>query len=88
LSQNYPNPFNGSTNVSFSVASQSDAILKIYDVLGKEVKTLFEKEAPAGDYTVRWDGTNVAGEKVSSGIYFVRLMANEFHQTIKLLLMQ
>jgi hypothetical protein len=99
LSQNYPNPFNPSTTINFSVPSGRDlvreadgqfstvnrqlTILKVYDVLGREVTTLLNEERPAGAYTIRWDASGV-----SSGVYFYRLTAGSFVQTKRMLLLR
>ncbi|MCH8942656.1 MAG: T9SS type A sorting domain-containing protein [Bacteroidetes bacterium] len=68
LFQNYPNPFNPSTTISFQLPALSFVILKIYDVLGREVKTLINKEMKAGNYKVDFNAS-----QLSSGIYFYRL---------------
>ncbi len=79
LSQNYPNPFNPSTLISYSIPSGGQASLKVYDVLGKEVATLFEGHRQPGSYTARFDGTGL-----SSGVYLYRLRAGSMVQTRKL----
>ncbi len=68
LSQNYPNPFNPSTKIQFRIAEFGFVNLKVYDVLGNEIKTLLNEEKPAGVYKVEFDGT-----ALTSGIYFYRL---------------
>jgi hypothetical protein len=85
LDQNYPNPFNPTTNFKFSIANSQLIILKIYDVLGREVKTLVNETLNPGTYTVRWDASGV-----SSGVYFYRLIVNngEFQQMKKMLLLK
>ncbi|HEY6906276.1 MAG TPA: alpha-amylase family glycosyl hydrolase, partial [Ignavibacteriaceae bacterium] len=75
LEQNYPNPFNPSTEIRFNVKENSRVILKIYDVLGREIRTLVDKEMHNGQYTVTWNSDNNSGEKVSSGIYLYRMEA-------------
>jgi len=70
LSQNYPNPFNPITNIQYQIPELSSVILKVYDVLGKEVATLVNEEKPSGSYKVKFDGSDLA-----SGIYFYRLQA-------------
>lgn len=71
LSQNYPNPFNPKTIISYSMGISSYAKLKVYDVLGNEVKTLVDKKQNAGTYEVEFDGTGL-----SSGIYFYTLQVS------------
>jgi hypothetical protein len=83
LLQNYPNPFNPSTTISFSIAHSSFVILKVYDLLGREVATLAEKEMQPGTHTVSWDATGF-----SSGVYFYRMRSGSFTQTRKLILMR
>ena len=73
LKQNYPNPFNPSTTIEYSVQESGNVVLKIYDAIGKEIKTLVNQSQVSGDYKIVWDGTDSSGEKVSSGIYFYRL---------------
>jgi photosystem II stability/assembly factor-like uncharacterized protein len=81
LEQNYPNPFNPATAISFHLPSQSFVSLKVFNVLGREVSILIEKELPAGSYVQRWDA-----EGLPSGIYFYRLHAGSFTETKKLIL--
>ncbi len=69
LSQNYPNPFNPTTAISYQLSAISQVSLKVYDILGREVKTLVDgKEAP-GEHMVEFNGSRLA-----SGVYFYRLI--------------
>jgi hypothetical protein len=68
LAQNYPNPFNPSTKIQFSVPSQSNVRLKVYDMMGREVASLVDESKPAGSYTVQFDASRFA-----SGVYCYRL---------------
>jgi len=86
LFQNYPNPFNPSTTVRFQVPIESEVTIKIYDILGREIKTLFSEQMQRGTNTVEWDGLNDAGERMSSGTYIYRIVAGEFVQSKKMLL--
>ena len=88
LWQNFPNPFNPSTAVRFQVPKTSDVTVKIYDMLGQEVRTLFAGEVLRGTYTVDWDGMNNAGVQMSSGTYVYRMIAGEFVQSKKMLLLK
>lgn len=72
LLQNYPNPFNPVTVISFQLPSYSKVSLKIYDVLGREIASLVNEEKPAGYYRINFDAS-----KLSSGVYFYRIMAGE-----------
>lgn len=84
LHQNYPNPFNAGTTFRFDVKSGSGAIkLKIFDVRGREIKTLFSGTKEPGTYTVRWDGGDDSGRQVSSGLYLAVLKSKLFRQTRK-----
>ncbi|GAB4330874.1 MAG: hypothetical protein Kow0037_07010 [Calditrichia bacterium] len=73
LEQNYPNPFNPSTVIPFYLPVSGRVVLEIFNILGQKQKTLVEQLLPAGRHTFLWDGTNNAGEAVSSGIYIYRL---------------
>jgi len=84
LKQNYPNPFNPSTEIKFSVETFERTSLKVYDILGKEVATLFDDVAEPGQYyKVRFDGANLA-----SGIYLYRLQSGKRSDLKKLLLLR
>jgi outer membrane protein assembly factor BamB len=83
LSQNYPNPFNPSTSIQYRVSSISQVILKVYDVLGKEVATLVNEEKPTGSYEVNFNAMGL-----SNGIYLYKLQADNFVETKKMILMK
>jgi hypothetical protein len=87
LEQNYPNPFNPTTTISYSVPGVRSALvsLKIYDMLGREVKTLVNKEQQAGKYSVKLSS---ASHKLSSGVYFYQLRMGSFISTKKMLLLK
>ena len=86
LIQNYPNPFTSTTAIPYIINKQSGVSLKIFDILGREVKQLNIGEKLNGNYTVSWDGTNDLGEKVSAGIYFYQLQAGNERQVKKMVL--
>jgi len=88
LLQNYPNPFNPSTRIQYQVMNSSNVVIKIYDILGNEVKTLINESKPSGSYSVTWDGDNNFGRKVSSGVYFYRMEAGAYVKTMKLMLLK
>ncbi len=88
LFQNYPNPFNPSTVISYAIPNSSFVSLKIYDLLGREVKTLVSTEQNSGVYNVQWNGDNNSGIKVSSGTYMYRIEAGDFKMTRKLTLLK
>lgn len=90
LFQNYPNPFNPSTTFAFDIPASlaggqhsTFVVLKIYDLLGRDVATLVNEEKPAGTYSVAWNA-----EGLGSGVYFYRLQAGQFSETRRLVLLQ
>ncbi|MCH7974837.1 MAG: T9SS type A sorting domain-containing protein, partial [Bacteroidetes bacterium] len=88
LMQNYPNPFNPSTIIRFGLSEASFVILKIYNMLGQEVKTLINKQMNAGTFNVQWKGDNDSGNKVSSGTYIYRVIAGSHIFTKKMILLK
>lgn len=88
LSQNYPNPFNGQTLISFELRAGANVQLIVYNVMGQSVRQLIHGFHYPGSYTAIWDGTNAAGQKVGSGIYFYRLNAGQEASTKRLLFMK
>lgn len=88
LEQNYPNPFNPSTEIVFQIVKPGNVKLKVYDLLGREVKTLVDKELNNGTYSVTWFGENNFGEQLSSGVYFYRIETGDFIQTKKMILLR
>ncbi len=88
LNQNYPNPFNPSTRISFTIPLLSTVTLKVYNILGQDIATVFEGRLSAGTYTQQWDGKNRKGISVSSGVYFYRLQAGSFVQTKKMIFLK
>jgi hypothetical protein len=83
LSQNFPNPFNPVTKIKYSVPYSTFVSMKVFNLLGQEVTTLFEGEKQVGTYTAFFDGSGL-----SSGVYYYRLEAKEFIKTKKLLLLK
>jgi hypothetical protein len=88
LSNNYPNPFNPSTQIKFALPQTSMAKLIVYDMLGREVKTLVNNTLNAGYFNITWDGSNNHGVRVSSGMYIYRLEAGTFTQSKKMMLLK
>jgi hypothetical protein len=86
LKQNYPNPFNPTTKIVFLLPEASNVSLKIYDVSGRLVRTLVNESRPAGNYHLTWDGRDESGARVSSGIYFYRIVAGSFIKTRRMVL--
>ncbi len=83
LKGNYPNPFNPTTKISYSVPSNSEVQLAVYDMLGRQITTLVNGVKTPGNYTVNFDATNL-----SSGMYLYRLQAGNFTQTQKMMLVK
>jgi hypothetical protein len=75
LAQNYPNPFNPATQIEYDLAVASEVSVSIYDLLGREINSLVRGIQKSGKYIVYWNGTNDAGNSVSSGIYLYRIRA-------------
>jgi hypothetical protein len=73
LAQNYPNPFSSETEIQYKINKQASVSIKIYDVLGQEVKVINKGLQTNGVYEARWDGRNNYGDKVCPGIYFYQL---------------
>ena len=88
LSQNYPNPFNPSTNFSYSVPKASDVKIVVYDLFGREIKTLVNETKAAGEYTISWNGRDNDNKQVSTGVYFYKMQAAGFEKTMKMVLMK
>lgn len=88
LEQNYPNPFNPSTNIALALPKAGKVEVSVFNVLGQKVNTLLSGELPAGNHTIVWDGRNSQGESVSSGIYFYRIVAGDFSQTKKMMMLK
>jgi hypothetical protein len=73
INQNYPNPFNPSTKIDFFVATKENIKLVIFDLLGRQIRTLVDGIVAAGPQSVSWDGRDTQGKTVSSGVYFYSL---------------
>ncbi|MDL1892104.1 T9SS type A sorting domain-containing protein [Sphingobacteriales bacterium CHB3] len=85
LGQNYPNPFNPATNIEFSIPEAGAVTLAVYDVHGRLVKNIIANETySSGTFKAQWDGTNDAGMRAASGIYFARLTAGTFSAVQKM----
>jgi len=83
LEQNYPNPFNPSTRIKYSILQSSNVIIKVFDILGKEIETLVNEEKSVGTYEITWYADNLP-----SGIYFYKLQAGSFVETKKMILLK
>ncbi len=85
---NRPNPFNPVTKIAFSLPATADAKLAVFDIAGRRVVTLVDREVEAGRHEVVWNGTNEAGDPVASGVYFSRLMAMGEEHSAKMVLLK
>lgn len=88
LYQNYPNPFNPSTTIDFVIPNAGTASIIIYDVSGRLVRRLLDKDLEAGRHSVSWDGHNDSGIPVSSGIYYYCLKTGKTKMTREMVLMR
>ena len=85
LRHNFPNPFNPNTTISYTIKEPGKDELYIFNIIGQEVKRLVDHNQDSGSYTIIWDGTDYAGEKVSGGLYLYRLKLNDFVNTKKMM---
>ena len=88
LQQNHPNPFNPATTIEYTIPTQTHVTLKIYDVLGKEIKTLVNETQSAGKKSISWDGKDNNNNGVSTGIYFYKLSTTTNTEVKKMVLMK
>jgi hypothetical protein len=88
LHGNQPNPFNPVTRIVFDIPARTDVSLRVFDVSGREVRTLKDSALPAGRYEVLWDGTDNRGRAAASGVYFYRLVAGADEATRKMTLIR
>ena len=83
LHQNYPNPFNPSTNIIFGLPKESYVTIEIYNSIGQHLKTIASGKYGAGNHSVKWNASGYA-----SGVYFCRLIANDFSESRPMLLVK
>ena len=83
LFANYPNPFNPTTKIEFSIPSDNNVEIKVYDVLGMEVATLLNEHKQAGTHSVDFIARNL-----SSGIYFYKMVSGKFSELKKMILLK
>jgi hypothetical protein len=86
LFQNYPNPFSSSTTIEFNVLKTSQLQIRVYDIFGREVKTLVDGKYLPGTYQIIWNGKNMEGLESVSGIYLIKMQSGEFIRVKKVLL--
>jgi hypothetical protein len=83
LEQNFPNPFNPSTSIRFAIVHRQLTIVKVYDILGRDVTTLVNEVKEPGTYSVQLDASSLA-----SGVYFYRLTAGQYVECRKMIVMK
>ena len=83
LSQNYPNPFNPVTKINFDLPKDANVKITVFDITGREIKTLVNEVRTAGYYTVLFDAS-----EISSGVYFYRIITGEFNKTNRMVLIK
>jgi len=88
IHQNYPNPFNPVTTLRYDLPEQTHVNIIIYDMLGKQVKTLINQTQDAGYRSIIWDATNAYSKPVSAGVYLYQIQAGEYMQTKKMVLLK
>jgi len=86
VNQNYPNPFNAETVIEYHIPESSYLTVKIYNVLGQEVKTLINGEVTPGKFRITWDGTTDSGEYVASGVYLLMFKSEGYMDIKKMVL--
>ena len=88
LHQNYPNPFNPVTTINYDLAKDGHISIVVYDLLGREVKTLINEVQNAGYTSIRWDGTDNRGKTLASGMYFYQMYTGDFILVRKMVLLK
>ena len=85
---NYPNPFNPITTLRYNLPEDALVNISIYDMVGRQIKTLVNGSQTAGYKSIQWNATNNAGQTVSAGIYLYTIVAGEYRQTKKMILLK
>ena len=88
LAANYPNPFNPSTTINYVLGGTGETTLKVYNLLGGEIRMLVNEVQAAGEYSVTWDGKENTGSNVASGVYILHLKSGDFSQSRRITLMK
>ena len=88
LAQNYPNPFNPVTTIEYSLPHRDHVTIEVFNILGQKIRTLVDREEPAGSYEIIWDATDDSGRPAATGVYLYRLRAGEYRETKKMLLLR
>ena len=85
LEKAYPNPFNPRTHIAYHLAQEGEVNIRVFNMLGRSVKVLYEGYQPSGSYHIYWDGTTGEGIRVPSGIYVIRMQTNDTEQRQKVM---
>ena len=88
LHQNFPNPFNPKTQINYDLPEDALVKVVIYDVMGRNVKTLMNESQSSGHHSILWDGKNDMGEDISAGMYIYTILAGEYRSTKKMVLIK
>jgi hypothetical protein len=88
LQGNFPNPFNPETSIAFSMANEGNVSIEIFNIRGQRINTLLNETRTAGQHQVVWNGKDEQGRSMSSGIYFYRMVTDEFTSTKRMVLMK
>ena len=88
LYPNFPNPFNPLTTIRFDLPEYLEVSIMVYDILGKEIRLLFEENLHTGEYTIQWDGKDNKGNILPGGVYFIQMIAGNYQKTIKTVLLK
>tara|TARA_B100001750_G_C15466624_1_gene577408 strand:- start:26 stop:313 length:288 start_codon:yes stop_codon:yes gene_type:complete len=88
LHQNHPNPFNPVTTLRYSLPQDQMVTITIYDMMGRRVRNLINRQETAGYKSIQWDFANDAGVSVRAGLYLYRIQAGDFVQTRKMVLLK
>jgi len=88
LSGAWPSPFNPTTTVKFELRKAGHVVVDVYDVNGRQIRTLVDEHRPAGEYDAFWDGRDNRGRSISSGVYFVRMRSGKHRFTSKVILLK
>jgi len=88
LGYNYPNPFNPTTNIPYQIPENDQISIVIYDILGRQIKSLVNEFKLRGKYIAIWDGKDASGNSMSSGVYFYRMSAGKYETSKKMLLLK
>ena len=88
LHQNYPNPFNPSTQIQYALPTDANVTIAIYDLVGRQIRTLVNQQVTAGYHSTLWNATNNMGSPVSAGVYIYTITANDFRDVKKMILLK